>query len=131
MRQAQSIEEMKQVFIIIAVLSLLSCGGNYETKEQDSLYQESTELSTESASTDTTEMRHHQPTSSESASVEPTGSRSTSYPSRSYEADEEEEDEERDEEKDGMRGFDPAFEDDTEDNGISRYMENNDDEGWD
>ena len=65
------------------------------------------------------------------ASVEPTGSRSTSYPSRSYEADEEEEDEERDEEKDGMRGFDPAFEDDTEDNGISRYMENNDDEGWD
>ena len=30
-----------------------------------------------------------------------------------------------------MRGFDPASEDDMEDNGISRYMENNDDEGWD
>lgn len=30
----------------------------------------------------------------------------------------------------GMRGFDPAFEDDTEDNGMSRYMENNDEEGW-
>ena len=123
---------MKQVFIIIIAVSwLLSCGGNSETKEQDSLYQESTELSTESASTDTTEMRNYQPTSSESASVEPTESRSTSYPSRSYEADEEEEDEERDEEKDGMRGFDPAFEDDMEDNGMSRYMENNDDEGWD
>lgn len=30
-----------------------------------------------------------------------------------------------------MRGFDPASEDDMEDNGISRYMENNDEEGWD
>ena len=30
-----------------------------------------------------------------------------------------------------MRGFDPASEDDMDDNGISRYMENNDDEGWD
>ena len=29
-----------------------------------------------------------------------------------------------------MRGFDPASEDDMDDNGMSRYMENNDDEGW-
>ena len=34
-------------------------------------------------------------------------------------------------ESDNMRGFDPASEDDMEDNGMSRYMENNDDEGWD
>jgi hypothetical protein len=27
--------------------------------------------------------------------------------------------------------IDPASEDDMEDNGMSRYMENNDDEGWD
>jgi len=32
---------------------------------------------------------------------------------------------------DNMRGFDPASEDDMDDNGISRYMENNDEEGWD
>ena len=32
---------------------------------------------------------------------------------------------------DNMRGFDPASEDDIDDNGMSRYMENNDDEGWD
>ena len=32
---------------------------------------------------------------------------------------------------DNMRGFDPASEDDMEDNGMSRYMENNDEEGWD
>jgi len=32
---------------------------------------------------------------------------------------------------DNMQGFDPASEDDMDDNGMSRYMENNDDEGWD
>jgi hypothetical protein len=31
---------------------------------------------------------------------------------------------------DNMRGYAPASEDDMEDNGMSRYMENNDDEGW-
>ena len=36
-----------------------------------------------------------------------------------------------DEEYDNMRGFDPASEDDMEDNGMTRYMENNDEEGWD
>ena len=34
-------------------------------------------------------------------------------------------------EHDNMRGFDPASEDDMDDNGMSRYMENNDKEGWD
>ena len=32
---------------------------------------------------------------------------------------------------DNMRGFDPSSEDDMDDNGMSRYMENNDEEGWD
>ena len=32
---------------------------------------------------------------------------------------------------DNMRGFDPVSEDDMDDNGMSRYMENNDEEGWD
>ena len=32
---------------------------------------------------------------------------------------------------DNMRGFDPSLEDDMDDNGMSRYMENNDEEGWD
>lgn len=34
-------------------------------------------------------------------------------------------------ERDNMRGFDPACEDDMDDNGMSRYIKNNDDEGWD
>ena len=36
-------------------------------------------------------------------------------------------DEERD---DNMRGWDPASEDDMDDNGMSRWSENNDEEGW-
>lgn len=36
-----------------------------------------------------------------------------------------------DDDYDNMRGFDPASENDMDDNGMSRYMENNDDEGWD
>ena len=36
-----------------------------------------------------------------------------------------------DDHKDNMRGFDPASEDDMPDNGMTRYMENYDDEGWD
>ena len=31
---------------------------------------------------------------------------------------------------DNMRGFDPASEDDMDDNGMRRYRENNDEEGW-
>ena len=51
---------------------------------------------------------------------------SSYYFSSSYLDDDEEEDDD-----DNMRGFDPASEDDMEDNGMSRYMENTDDEGWD
>ena len=36
-----------------------------------------------------------------------------------------------DDDYDNMRGWDPASEDDMDDNGMSRYMENNDEEGWD
>ena len=39
--------------------------------------------------------------------------------------------EEDEEEEDGMRGFDPASEDDMDDNGMDRYMDDYDDEGWD
>jgi hypothetical protein len=34
-------------------------------------------------------------------------------------------------EPDNMRGFDPASEDDLDDNGMTRFMEVNDEEGWD
>lgn len=53
--------------------------------------------------------------------------KSTSTPSRSstYSSSR------RNDDYDNMRGFDPASEDDMDDNGMRRYMENNDEEGWD
>lgn len=35
-----------------------------------------------------------------------------------------------DDDDENMRGFDPPSEDDMDDNGMSRYIENNDEEGW-
>lgn len=32
---------------------------------------------------------------------------------------------------DNMRGWDPASEDDSDENGMDRYMENDDERGWD
>ena len=48
-----------------------------------------------------------------------TATESSSYSSRSHQSND-----------DNMRGFDPASEDDMDDNGMTRYMEANDDEGW-
>ena len=64
------------------------------------------------------------PVSPASSSVSTSGSTSSSYGSSSSYR-------QREKEPDNMRGFDPASEDDMDDNGMSRYMENNDDEGWD
>ena len=59
----------------------------------------------------------------EKASSQSVSRSSGSYSSSSRDNDEPE--------YDNMRGFDPASEDDMPDNGMSRYMENNDEEGWD
>jgi len=69
-------------------------------------------------------MRSQESTSSQCDISSPAPRSTSSYSSGSYDADDEEE-------EDGMRHFDPASEDDMDDNGMGRYMENNDDEGWD
>ncbi len=63
------------------------------------------------------------PVSPASSSVSTSRSTSSSYGSTSsYRY--------KEKEPDNMRGFDPASEDDMDDNGMSRYMENYDEEGW-
>ena len=64
-------------------------------------------------------------TSADSAISEPIDQKPVNTQSSNYSKDS------REKEIDNMRGFDPASEDDMEDNGMSRYMENNDEEGWD
>ena len=60
--------------------------------------------------------------SSSSIAKPASSSKSIRYSSKTYDDEPE---------YDNMRGFDPASEDDMPDNGMSRYMENNDEEGWD
>ncbi len=60
------------------------------------------------------------------AATTPQQSASSSRSSSSYNY----EDNSREDDDDNMRGWDPPSEDDLDDNGMSRYMENNDDEGW-
>ena len=115
---------MKPGFIILAsMVLLLSCGGRMQTAEQDCVDQQTMKQRVESASVDSMETRSDESTSSQRDVSSPAPSSVSSYSSRSYDADEEEE-------EDGMRHFDPASEDDMDDNGMSRYMESNDDEGW-
>ena len=112
---------MKKVMTMMAVsacLALLACGNREKHTlpiDDDHLYvieRPASDTATMLSKEDTTkaEEKPSAPVKSSSSSV------SSAPHSGGY---------------DNMRGFDPASEDDMEDNGMSRYMENNDDEGWD
>ena len=108
--------------ILIAILSvalLLACGNNKTHHTEPVFYDslpvvEQTEPDTFASSVqeDASEEKEKPPKPIISSSA------SSSYSYKSNNSD-------------NMRGFDPASEDDMDDNGMSRYMENNDDEGWD
>ena len=68
------------------------------------------------------EIKHYEDSirTKESANERPTSIAPSSSPSR-----------EEYHKPDNMRGFDPASEDDMDDNGMTRFMEVNDEEGWD
>ena len=109
---------MKIIPITIFVLLLLSCG---EQKKQQQEEEWSSEEVENSRNMDLALDTVLSPSASKEE-AKPTSS-STSLRTSSkcgYE-----------EEYNNMRGFDPASEDDMDDNGMSRYMENNDEEGWD
>lgn len=119
---------MRYIPIIICIMVLvLSCGN--KNKHQDKLFDQKKEES--SLISDEGKARRDsvgknlledaaKVASSESSSIRRKASRSR------YSSDDDDK-----KEYDNMRGFDPASEDDIEDNGMSRYMENNDEEGWD
>ena len=108
---------MKQLkFYIFALsLSLLSCGNNMRKKEPV-INDEQPVIVQSDTDTLATSVLEQVPKAEKESPV-PTVSSSHSYKSSSND--------------DNMRGFDPASEDDMDDNGMSRYMENNDEEGWD
>ena len=110
---------MKGFSIIISVLLLLSCGNMGKREYSPMIEDNNSEEMYEKCDTNTPHIKQDTHTIEEKISVSSnhsSSSSSRSHSSNSY---------------DNMRGFDPATEDDMEDNGMSRYMENNDEEGWD
>ena len=109
---------MKRLFTYVTLLLsalLPSCGNRMRGSDavidddQPTIEQFETDTATASVPEET-------PKVEEKPSAPSSSSPSRSHKSSSY---------------DNMRGFDPASEDDMDDNGMSRYMENDDDEGWD
>ena len=110
----------KFVFIISAGLMLCSCGNkqnhqvSHDYEDEKIVMDDSSSLQKDSIDISPSETIEKKETTSTQTAPKPSSTTRTSRIDR-----------------DNMRGFDPASEDDTEDNGMSRYMENNDDEGWD
>ncbi len=107
-------------YIIIGVtLLLLSC-GNSNSGKNDVLIDGGHGIGIDTATVN--EIKHYEDSirTKESAKESTTSIAPSSSSSR-----------EEYHKHDNMRGFDPASEDDMDDNGMSRYMENNDEEGWD
>ena len=100
---------------LLIVALLLSCGNRMRSSDavidddQPTIEQIETDTATSSVPEETPKVEEKP--SAPSSSSSPLSHKSSSY--------------------DNMRGFDPASEDDMDDNGMSRYMENDDDEGWD
>ena len=111
---------MKKIIIaIMSVVLLLACSNNMTRQTESVIYngQPNSDLSepdtiASSVREEVLEVKDKLSTTISSSSA----SSSRSHKSSSY---------------DNMRGFDPASEDDMDDNGMSRYMENDDDERWD
>ena len=116
------------IFIILQSALLANCKGCHEappqTSTRDSISEWPPKIEADTiveAKQEIEEKKEPEEKSKASSTAKPaSSSRSARSSSRSYNDD-----------NDNMRGWDPASEDDMDDNGMSRYMENNDEEGWD
>ena len=116
------------VFIVLQSALLANCKGCNEapprtnTEESISEWPPKIEVDTiVEAKQEVEEKKEPKEKSNPSSTAKPvSSSRAARSSSRSY-----------DDDHDNLRGWDPASEDDMDDNGMSRYMENNDEEGWD
>ena len=107
----------KTIIVILTVVLLLACGNNKTHQTESVVFDTGVEQS--DPDTIASSVREGVPTMEEKPSTPTSSSSASSSRSRKSSS------------YDNMRGFDPASEDDMDDNGMSRYMENNDDEGWD
>ena len=111
--------------IIIATLLLLSC-GNGKGGKTDAPYDGGPGIGIDTETVNRIQQYEDSERKTEPEKEVKEPASPSSHSSRSFSSSREDDDD-----YDNMRGFDPASEDDMDDNGMSRYMENNDDEGWD
>ena len=115
------------VFVILQSAFLACCNGCNQSSapsyDEDFVKEAPQELVVDTISEikQVKEEKKNESVSSASSSVSSSRSSSSYGSSSSYRH--------KEKEPDNMRGFDPASEDDMDDNGMSRYMENNE-EGW-
>ena len=101
----------------ILMLFLLCLACNNKTRQTEPIiYDDNPIVEQVEPDTVATTVQNESPKIEEKPSVPTSSSSSRTHKSSNY---------------DNIRGFDPASEDDMDDNGMSRYMENNDEEGWD
>ena len=107
---------MGRFFFIFFMILLMTASCSNRKASTDSFVCDphSYSTTTESVEPDTDAVNH------EVSHNDPVNTHSSSYRSSHKEK-----------ELDNMRGFDPASEDDMEDNGMQRYFDANDDEAWD
>ena len=116
------------VFIVLQSTLLANCKGCHEapppTSTEENIVEWPPKIEVDTiveAKQEVEEKKEPVEKSSSSSTAKPaSSSRAARSSSRSY-----------DDDTDNLRGWDPASEDDMDDNGMSRYMENNDEEGWD
>ena len=116
------------VFVILQSALLANCNGCHEapppTSTEENIVEWPPKIEVDTivgAKQEVEEKKESEENSKASSTAKPvSSSRAARSSSRSY-----------DDDYDNMRGWDPASEDDMPDNGMSRYMENNDEEGWD
>ena len=107
---------MKYITATLFLMLILTACGNKSRQTEPIIYNDKTTVEQSMSDTVTTLVQEDVPKGEKKQSA-PSGTvRTRSHSSNN---------------NDNMRGFDPASEDDMDDNGMSRYMENNDEEGWD
>ena len=109
-------------FISVSVVLLLLSCGNRKGGDFDETYDGGYGIGIDTATINQIDMMEDPvPTTNEEAGPGKTAPKATSPSKDRYKSTS----------HDNMRGFDPASEDDMHDNGMTRYMEVNDEEGWD
>ncbi len=110
----------KKIVVVMSVMLLLACANDKTRKTEQVIYDNLPVDEQSEPDTIASSVQEEAPKVEEisSSPINPTSSSSSlSQKSSNYD--------------DNMRGFDSASEDDMDDNGMSRYMENNDEKGWD